>query len=76
MDTKPPPSRKQLDRAEAELRGLEEDRKAQEEEFRRRQTSLDQDRADAQRSFAARQKAAKDRVAEERAAFRDAGGQS
>lgn len=75
-ESKPRPDRRALDQAEAQLRTLDDDHKAEEVDFRQRQEALDQARAAARRDYGKARQSAEDAVAEERVAYREAGGES
>lgn len=70
----PPPDRTRLDAAEAELAKLNDARKREEAELRRRQDQLDADRTAAQDAYVKARKQAARQVAEARDAYRRAGG--
>ena len=72
---KPPADRSALDAAEATLRKLDEARKREEAEFRRRQAELDADRDAAQAKYVEGRKAATAAVVAARGAYRKAGGE-
>lgn len=72
---KPPEAdRRDLDRAEAALRALDQDRTAEKTRLRQRQAALDAEKEAAQAAYVERRKAAAARVAKARSAFREAGG--
>jgi len=71
---KPPADRSALDAAEAKLRKLDEARKREEADFRRRQAELEADRDAAQARYVEGRKAATAAVVAARGAFRKAGG--
>jgi hypothetical protein len=72
---KPAADRAALTAAEATLRKLDDDRKREEAELRRRQDQLDSDRQAAQAAYVDGRKSATAAVAEARAAYRKAGGE-
>jgi hypothetical protein len=69
------PDRRHLDAAEAALRGLDDARKGEETDLRRRQDELDNAKAAAQAAYVAGRKAAMAAILEARKAFRAAGGE-
>jgi hypothetical protein len=69
-----PPARSQLDATEAALRGVDDERKREETELRRRRDQLDAEIAGAQDTYVRRRRAATSAVVEARKAFRRAGG--
>ena len=71
---KPPPDRSALDAAEAALRDLDDQRKSEEAEFRRRQDELDAERKAAQAAYVERHKAAAQALLDARTAYKRAGG--
>jgi hypothetical protein len=71
---KPQANRSALDAAEASLRKLDDARKREEADLRRRQDDLDQQKADAQAAYVEQRKAATAAVIEARQAYRKAGG--
>ena len=71
---RPPADRSLLDAAEAALKKLDEARKTEETDFRRRQQELDQAKADAQAAYVERRKAATAAVVDARKAYRADGG--
>ena len=71
---KPPADRSQLDATEAALRGVDDERKREETELRRRRDQLDAEIAGAQDAYVRRRRAATSAVVEARKAFRRAGG--
>ena len=71
---RPPADRSKLDAAEAELRELDERRKAEEAELRREEEALETKRAAAQAAYVEARKAATAAVVEARQAYRKAGG--
>jgi hypothetical protein len=71
---RPPADRSALDAAEAALRHLDHDRRAEEAAFRQRQEALDADREAAQAAYVARHEAVGRALAAARAAYRKAGG--
>lgn len=71
---KPPADRTALDAAEAKLGMLDEARKREEADFRRRQDELDAQRDAAQADYVERRKAATAAVVGARQAYRKAGG--
>ena len=71
---KPPADRSKLDAAEAALRRLDEDRKSEEANLRRRQDELDAEIAAAQDAYVRDRKAATAAVVDARKAYRKAGG--
>jgi hypothetical protein len=71
---RPPADRSALDAAEAALRRLDEARKREEAEFRRRQEELDSARDAAQSAYVDARRAATAEVVEARTAYRKAGG--
>ncbi len=72
---KPPADRNPLDAAEAALRRLEDARKREEADFRRRQDELDAAKTKAQCAYVEARKTAAAAVAEAGEAFRRAGGE-
>ena len=72
---KPPADRTRLDNAEAALRKLDENRKREEADLRRRQDELDAAKAAAQTVYVEGRKAATSAVVDARTAYRQAGGQ-
>lgn len=72
--SKPPADRSELDRAEAKLHAIDEARKREEAEFRRREEELVRERDAAQAAYVENRKAATAEVVEARKAYRDAGG--
>jgi hypothetical protein len=72
--TKPRPDRSQLDAAENAFRELDEGRKREEANFRRRQEDLEAETADAQSAYVANRKSATAALAVARRAYREAGG--
>ncbi|RYB01943.1 hypothetical protein [Lichenibacterium ramalinae] len=70
---KPPPDRSALDAAEAALRNLDDERKSEETDFRRRQDELDAERRAAQASYVERHKAAAQALLDARTAYGKAG---
>jgi hypothetical protein len=72
---KPPADRSALDKAEAALRGLDEARKGEEADLRRRQTDLDAEIQAAQGAYVERRKAAAAAIEQARDAYRKAGGE-
>jgi hypothetical protein len=73
---KPPADRSALDAAEAALRDLDETRKQEETDFRRRQDDLEAERKAAQAAYVERHQAAMKALAAARTAYRRAGGQA
>lgn len=71
---KPPADRSALDAAEAKLAKLDEARKREEAEFRRRQAELDAQRDAAQAGYVEQRKAATAAVVSARQAYRKVGG--
>lgn len=71
---RPPPDRSALDTAEVNLRKLDEARKREEADFRRRQADLEAERDAAQEQYVKDRKAATAAVVAARDAFRKAGG--
>lgn len=71
---KPPADRTALDAAEEALHSLDDDRRAEEAEFRRRQDALDDERKAAQAEYVARHDVVSRALADARAAYRKAGG--
>ncbi len=73
----PPPAadRTALDAAEAALRQIEDARKREEADLRRRQDELDEARSAAQHAYVEAHRAAKAAVVEARKAYRSAGGE-
>jgi hypothetical protein len=71
---KPAADRTKLDKAEAELKNLEERRKAEEAEFRRQHTELERRQEAAQGAYVRDEKRAHALIETERAAYRKAGG--
>lgn len=71
---RPPADRSALDAAEAALRGLDDDRRAEEATFRQRQDALDADRKAAQAAYVERHDAVGRALVDARAAYRKAGG--
>ena len=71
---RPPPDRRALDAAEAALHELDQRRKAEEADFRRREEELDAARSAAQEAYVQGRKAATATVVEARKAYRRAGG--
>lgn len=71
---KPPADRSKLNAAEAKLRKLDEGRKAEEAEFRRREAELEAAREAAQARYVRDRKAATAAVVAARGAYREAGG--
>ena len=72
---KPKADRRRLDAAEAALKAVDDARKAEEAEFRRRQEQLEREAAAAQASYVDARKAATAAVVEARSAYRKAGGE-
>ncbi len=72
---KPPVDRAALDAAEAALHQLDQTRKREEGDFRRRQDELDEAKSAAQAAYVQRRKAATAAVVEARKAYRSAGGE-
>ena len=72
---KPPADRSALTAAETALRKLDEDRKREEAELRRRQDELEAEREAAQAAYVDGRKAATAAVVDARAAYREAGGE-
>jgi|SRR6185312_1276546 len=72
--TRPAADRTALDEAEAALRDVDEARKGEEAEFRRRQDALDKAKQTAQTAYVDRRKAATSAIVSARAAYRKAGG--
>ncbi len=70
----PPADRSALDAAEKALRKLDEERKAEEATFRRRQDELDAEREGAQAAYVSGRKSATAAVVEARETYRKAGG--
>ena len=70
----PPADRSALDAAEAALRRLNDERKREEADLRRRQTELGAAKAKAQADYVEARKAAEAAVAEARQAYRKTGG--
>ncbi len=68
---RPPPDRARLDAAERALRDLDEGRKREEADFRRRQDELDARREAAQDAYLDARKAATAKVVDARKAYRD-----
>ena len=73
---RPRADRSALDAAEAALRKLDTDRKAEEAALRRRQDELGAERQAAQAAYVDRHKAATQTLSEARAAYRKAGGEA
>ncbi len=71
---KPPADRSALDAAEAALHRLDEARKREEADLRRRQSELDEAKSAAQATYVEARKAATAAVVEARKAYRSAGG--
>ncbi len=71
---KPPADRSRLDGAEAKLRKVDEARKVEEADFRRREAELEKAREAAQVRYVAARKTATAAVVAARGAFREAGG--
>ncbi len=71
---RPPADRSALDAAEAALRRLDDDRRAEEARFRQRQDALDADRKAAQDAYVERHAAVGRALVDARAAYRKAGG--
>ena len=71
---KPPADRSALDAAEGALRGLDDDRRAEEATLRQRQEALDADRKAAQAAYVERHDAVSRALVDARAAYRKAGG--
>jgi len=69
-----PPDRSGLDIAETAMRRLEQARKAEEEEYRRRRGRLDREEAEARAAYIAAKKKADAALEAERTAYRRAGG--
>ena len=72
---KPPADRTALDAAEAALHQLDEARKREEADLRRRQNELDEAKSAAQAAYVEGRKAATAAVVAARKAYRDAGGE-
>lgn len=72
---KPPADRTALDAAEAKLGKLDDERKREEAEFRRRQDELDNAKAAAQSAYVEGRQAATAAIVEARKAYRGAGGE-
>ena len=73
---RPPADRSPLDAAELALRKLDDDSKAEEAEFRRRQAALDAAVTAAQSAYVASRKTAVAAVSKARDAYRKAGGEA
>ena len=73
--TKPPANRTALDAAEFALRKLDEARKSEEADFRRRQEALDAAKMAAQSAFVEGRKAATAAIVKARDAYQKAGGE-
>jgi type IV secretory pathway VirB10-like protein len=73
---KPPADRTALDAAEAALRTLDEARKREEADLRRRQDELDAAKAAAQSAYVVGRKAATAAIVEARTAYRRTGGEA
>ena len=71
---KPSADRSALDAAEEALRGLDDDRRAEEATFRQRQDALDAERKAAQAAYVERHDAVSRALVDARAAYRKAGG--
>ncbi|MES2711999.1 MAG: cell envelope biogenesis protein TolA [Pseudomonadota bacterium] len=71
----PPPDRSFLSKAEAALRAVDEQQRAEEAAFRERQAALDAEKLAAQGSYAEARRAAAAQVAKALQAYRKAGGQ-
>ena len=71
---KPPPDRSKLDAAEQVLGALDEDRKREEGDFRRKADDLEARRMAAQGAYVEARKAATSKVVDARTAYRKAGG--
>ena len=71
---RPPADRSALDTAEEALRGLDDDRRAEEATFRQRQDALDADRKTAQAAYVKRHDAVSRALVDARTAYRKAGG--
>jgi type IV secretory pathway VirB10-like protein len=71
---RPPADRTALDGAEGQLQKLDEDRKREEAQFRRRQEDLDRERDAAQAAYVEGRRAATSAVVAARQAYRQAGG--
>jgi hypothetical protein len=71
---RPPADRTALDAAEARLQKLDEDRKREEAQLRRRQEDLDRERDAAQAAYVEGRRAATGAVVAARQAYRQAGG--
>ena len=72
---KPPADRSALDKAEAALRDLDNARRREEADLRRRQQALDDEKASAQSAYVDGRKAATAAAVEARKAYRAAGGE-
>lgn len=72
--SKPPADRTALDAAETKLRKLDDDRKREEAEFRRRQDELDDAQTAAQSAYVERRRDATAAIVEARRAYRISGG--
>ena len=72
---RPPPDRSTLDAAEAALHQLDDDRKREEAELRRRQEALDEARSAAQTAYVESRKTATAAIVAARKTYRDAGGE-
>ena len=72
---RPPADRRALDAAEAALHQLDDARKGEEADLRRRQDELDEQKARAQSVYVERRKVATSAVVEARKAYRSAGGE-
>ena len=73
---KPVADRSPLDAAEAALKQVDDERKREEADLRRRQDELDEIKTSAQEQYVAKRQAATAAVVEARAAYRSAGGKN
>jgi hypothetical protein len=73
---RPPPDRSDLDAAEAALHALDEQRRLEAAELRRRQADLDRDLAERRAAYVAGRKTASAAVEAARKAYRKAGGRA